>query len=68
MPEPWQATRAYKRIASPIPNDRVRQARAAYFGLITELDERVGHLLDGLDRQGLRQNTLIVYTSDHGLA
>lgn len=66
MPEPWQATRAYKRIATAIPEDRVRRARAAYFGLITELDERVGRLLDGLQRQGLRQNTLVVYTSDHG--
>ena len=66
MPEPWTATRAYKRIATPIPEDRVRRARAAYFGLITELDERVGRLLDRLEQDGLQQNTLIVYTSDHG--
>jgi choline-sulfatase len=66
MPEPWQATRAYKRIATPIPEDRVRRARAAYFGLITELDERVGRLLALLEQQGLGQNTLVVYTSDHG--
>ena len=39
---------------------------AQYMALISEIDVWVGRLLDTLDRQGLRENTLIVFTSDHG--
>jgi choline-sulfatase len=68
LPLPWEATRGFKRVTLPLPEDRVRRARAAYYGSITALDERVGKLLDHLDRIGLRQNTLVIYTSDHGLS
>jgi choline-sulfatase len=66
LPEPWQATRSFKRIATPIPERRIRRARAAYYGNVTAVDERIGQLLDQLDRSGLRENTVVVYTADHG--
>ncbi|MDP6667108.1 MAG: sulfatase-like hydrolase/transferase [Dehalococcoidia bacterium] len=44
----------------------VARARAAYFGLCTYLDDKIGHLLDTLEEQGLAENTVIVHTSDHG--
>lgn len=44
----------------------IRRARAAYYGLVTYLDEKIGHLLDALDAEGLADDTLVVYTSDHG--
>lgn len=68
LPLPWEATRAFKRVSLPFPDARVRRARAAYYGSITALDERVGKLLDQLDRSDLRNNTLVVYTSDHGIS
>jgi len=37
-----------------------------YLAEITRLDEQVGRLLDTLDRLGLSENTLVVYTADHG--
>lgn len=37
-----------------------------YYGLIKEVDDWIGRILDTLDRTGLRDNTLIVFTSDHG--
>lgn len=46
--------------------EAVRRARIAYYGLITYLDEKVGRLLDALEETGQRENTLVVYTSDHG--
>lgn len=46
--------------------DAVRRARAAYYGLITYLDEKIGQLLDALDATGQAENTLVIYTSDHG--
>lgn len=37
-----------------------------YLGEIALLDTQVGRLLDRLDHLGLAQNTLVVYTTDHG--
>ncbi|MBM3494156.1 MAG: sulfatase [Armatimonadetes bacterium] len=45
--------------------DRMR-ARAAYCGLASFLDSQVAAVVDALDRAGLRDDALIVYTSDHG--
>ena len=33
---------------------------------MTHLDERIGRLLDALQEGGLREDTVVVYTSDHG--
>jgi choline-sulfatase len=66
LPLPWQATRAYKRIAEPIPEERQRKAIAAYYGNVTALDERIGRVLDQLERSGEKDNTIVIYTADHG--
>ncbi|MCA9984942.1 MAG: sulfatase-like hydrolase/transferase [Anaerolineales bacterium] len=44
----------------------VARARAAYWALVSRLDALIGQVLTTLARLGLRENTLIVYTSDHG--
>ena len=48
------------------PEELVRRGRAGYYGLITYLDDKIGRLLDTLDEIGQRENTLVVYVSDHG--
>jgi arylsulfatase A-like enzyme len=40
--------------------------RAAYYGLISHIDWHVGHILDALDRRGLLEDTIVLYSSDHG--
>ena len=40
--------------------------RRLYFGEISHLDAAIGRLLSGLDELKLRENTLVVFTSDHG--
>jgi choline-sulfatase len=44
----------------------VKRARAGYLGLVSSLDENIGHLLDTLADCGLTDRTRILYTSDHG--
>lgn len=39
---------------------------ALYYGMISQYDDAVGRILAELDRLGERENTIIVYTSDHG--
>ncbi|WP_144850201.1 sulfatase-like hydrolase/transferase [Paenibacillus cremeus] len=39
---------------------------ARYFAVISQLDDAIGRLLKQLDDLGLRENTLVVFTSDHG--
>lgn len=43
------------------------EALAQYYAAVSHVDEGVGRLLDELEAQGLREETLVVYTSDHGL-
>lgn len=39
---------------------------ACYYGMTSFIDDEVGRILATLDRLGLAENTLVVYTSDHG--
>jgi iduronate 2-sulfatase len=45
---------------------RARQAIAAYYACVTFMDEELGRVLDGLERLGLRDSTIIVLWGDHG--
>ena len=39
-----------------------------YYGLITQLDSQVGRILDAIETSGQSEDTIIIYTADHGLA
>lgn len=43
-----------------------RRTTADYYAAITALDEQLGRLLEWLDLRGLTQDTLVIFTSDHG--
>ncbi len=45
---------------------QVRRTMAYYYASITQIDHHVGRMIDVLKQQGLYDDTLIVYTSDHG--
>lgn len=48
-------------------NDRLRrEAMQAYFASVTFMDAQVGRILDKLQELGLAENTIVVFTSDHG--
>ncbi len=46
--------------------ERARAAIAAYYACISFMDEQLGHVLQALERLGLRENTVIVLWGDHG--
>ncbi len=49
-----------------VKEESIRRVIAAYYGMITCLDDLIGEILDELENQGLMENTRIIYTSDHG--
>ena len=60
---PYQATKADQdRYASTI-KDPTRRTHAV---MITSLDDQVGRIVAALEKRGLRENTLIIFSSDNG--
>ena len=45
-----------------------RQDMANFIAMAQILDDKIGHVLRALDETGQRENTLVIYTTDHGLA
>ncbi len=50
---------------NPTQAQRHRQ-RAYYLGNVTMIDEKVGEILDALERNGYLEDSIIIFTSDHG--
>lgn len=46
--------------------DQARECKRAYYAAISFVDAQIGRLLDAMDRLELRENTIIVFWSDHG--
>lgn len=45
---------------------RQHQDNPVYAGLVRQMDNAVGYILDALKRMGLEENTLVIFTSDNG--
>lgn len=59
----------YVQPPAPLPDTpRVRQDMANYIAMAKILDDNIGQVLKALDDNGLRENTLVIYTTDHGIA
>jgi len=55
------------RISKSFSRDRIRDlVGPAYMGLIKELDDQIGRLMDYLEQSGRLKDTMIVFCSDHG--
>lgn len=50
----------------PLPEAKIRDARRAYYGACSYIDSNVGKLLQTLEETGLAEDTLIVFSGDHG--
>jgi iduronate 2-sulfatase len=49
-----------------LPDDVRRKAVQAYYASISFMDAQVGRVISALDRLGLAESTVVVFTSDHG--
>lgn len=49
-----------------VPEPVQRRALASYYGLVTVVDDLVGRMVDVIDNSALRENTVVIYLSDHG--
>jgi uncharacterized sulfatase len=61
-----QSPTAAHGISWNVPEQEQREAVRAYYASISFMDAQVGRILEALDRLNLRQNTIIVFMSDHG--
>lgn len=46
--------------------EQLHRQRAHYYANVTLIDEQVGELLQALERRGVLQDTVVIFTSDHG--
>jgi choline-sulfatase len=63
---PWLAWWRHDRGLDRLRPDAILRARTAYYGLVTRLDLLIGEILAALASSGLAENTLVVYSTDHG--
>ncbi len=54
--------------AWPRSEDLVKSQLKEYYALITEMDYHIGRIIHALEDNGIRDNTLIIFAADHGLA
>ncbi|MCD1635812.1 sulfatase-like hydrolase/transferase [Martelella mediterranea] len=46
--------------------EELREARAGYFAMVSMIDAEVGRILEALEASGQRENTIVIFSSDHG--
>ena len=52
----------------PLDTLAVKKDIAMYYGMVSEMDEQVGRILEALEKNNLTKNTLIIFAGDNGLA
>ncbi|MBU2983143.1 sulfatase-like hydrolase/transferase [Lentibacter algarum] len=66
-PHPVYGAFMEERVSRAFSDDTARtRVLTAYMGLIKQLDDQIGRLMDFVDEQGIAEETMIVFTSDHG--
>jgi len=63
---PYQKANGRLGLAEYSDPEKIKYMISNYYGLVKEIDDWVGEILATLDRNGLTENTLVIFTSDHG--
>ena len=66
--DPWSQRYYYliRQDEHEVTDAAIRRTRRAYYGMIFYVDDKVGELLRTLDALGMADNTVVVFTADHG--
>jgi len=48
------------------PREEIAKDMACYYGMTSFMDQQIGRILDKLDERGLAEDTLVVFSTDHG--
>ena len=67
LPEKGYSLEPYEQTWQPTP-EKLLELRHAYFACVSFFDAQVGRLTETLERLGMRENTVVVVTTDHGLS
>jgi len=57
---------AHGRHRHKVTHEHLMAARQAYYGMISYIDDKVGRILNTLEKTGQRDNTAVFFVSDHG--
>ncbi len=49
-----------------VSDEQIRNARRAYYGAVSYVDDQIGKLMKALEETGLSDNTIVVFSGDHG--
>jgi arylsulfatase A-like enzyme len=63
---PYANSNSRKTLPEYADASKIKYLISDYYALVTEVDDWIGKILDKLDELGLTNNTMIVFTSDHG--
>lgn len=63
-PHPWKRNEGFYGAADE--GAHIRSCRQGYLAAVMEIDREVGRILDRLEASGELENTIVLYTSDHG--
>jgi arylsulfatase A-like enzyme len=63
---PYVSSNSRKNRTEYADPDKIRYMISEYYALVTEIDDWVGKILDKLDELGIADNTMVIFTSDHG--
>lgn len=66
IPAPAKKTVTAFKNQIDLPEATARKAILAYYATISFMDAQVGRVLNSLDELGLRDNTIVIFSSDHG--
>ena len=66
IPEPAKKSVTAFRNQIDLPEETARKAILAYYATISFLDAQIGRVIDGLEHNGLKDNTIVLFSSDHG--
>ena len=64
-PHPWVKNEGG---ANELSADELRDRYVGYYAAVTEIDDNIARVISALKRRGQWENTVIIYTSDHGCA